>query len=85
MNALLIGLTVVFALVLAGLTFYAVREVNNKIREYETVGDSLQDEINRSHNYESESLKVNLKSLTWIWGIICLVILIICIIFVFFF
>ncbi|WP_212972299.1 hypothetical protein [Bacillus sp. J14TS2] len=71
---LIIAVIVVFIIALVG-TLLVGKEVSTKQKQYEVEGDSLKEEIARSHEYETKSLKTNIKSLTWIYiGLTVLVI-----------
>lgn len=71
---LIIAVILVFIIALVG-TLLVGKEVSTKQKQYEVAGDSLKEEIARSHEYETKSLKTNIKSLTWIYiGLTVLVI-----------
>ncbi|GIN57752.1 hypothetical protein [Lederbergia ruris] len=63
---MIIAVILVCVVALIG-TLLVGKEVSTKQKQYEVEGDSLKDEIARSHEYETKSLKTNVKSLTWIY------------------
>ena len=65
------------------LTVSVIKDVDKKIQTYEANGDSLKDELERSYAYEKNSLKTNVKSLTVIYSIICLALIIFSLWFIF--
>ncbi len=66
------------------MTLLVIRDVNGQIKKYESSGDTLQNEVARSHDYETSSLKTSVKSLSWINIILWIVIIIIALAFVLF-
>lgn len=56
-------------------TLLVGKEVSIKQKQYESEGDTLQDEIARSHAYEKTSLKTNIKALTWIYILLTIVVI----------
>jgi hypothetical protein len=69
MNAgLIIILVILFVAALIG-TFFAFRQEENKMKKYEEEGDTPQDEIRRSLDYEKSSLKSNVPIQVWIYTI----------------
>ncbi|MBA4535760.1 hypothetical protein H1Z61_01070 [Bacillus aquiflavi] len=74
---MLYGILIILVLVVIALimTLFVVKDVSKTIKKYEKNGDSLQNEILRSREYEVKSLKVNIRSLTWIYVVICLIII----------
>jgi type IV secretory pathway component VirB8 len=65
-TGLIIFLIVLFAIALVG-TFFAFRQEENKMKKYEEDGDTPQDEIQRSLDYEKSSLKSNVSIQVWIY------------------
>ncbi len=58
-------------------TLLVGKDISSKIKQYEDEGDSLENELARSHEYETKSLKVNIKSLTWIYVGLALAVIIV--------
>lgn len=58
-TGLIILLAVLFIAALAG-TLYAFKQEENKMKRYEEEGRTVEDELRRSHEYESASLKSNI-------------------------
>lgn len=56
---LILLLVVLFAAALIG-TLFAFKQEENKMKRYEEEGDSIEDQLRRSHEYETASLKSNL-------------------------
>ncbi|MBS4194072.1 hypothetical protein [Lederbergia citri] len=56
-------------------TLLVGKDISAKMKEYETEGDTLENEIARSHEYESKSISVNIKSLSWIYIVLILVVI----------
>lgn len=56
---LIILLVVLFAAALIG-TLFAFKQEEDKMKRYEEEGDSVEEQLRRSHEYESVSLKSNL-------------------------
>lgn len=67
-TGLLIFLTVLFIAALAG-TFFAFKQEEKKMKKYEEEGQTVQDELKRSLEYESSSLKSNVPIQIWIYVI----------------
>jgi len=63
---LLIFLSVLFIITMV-LTFYAFRQEEKKMKRYEEEGDTIADEIKRSHDYESQSIKYHVPVQIWIY------------------
>ncbi|WP_164669255.1 hypothetical protein [Virgibacillus doumboii] len=55
---LIILLAVLFIAALAG-TLFAFKQEEKKMKKYEEEGDTIEDQLKRSHEYESSSLKSN--------------------------
>lgn len=56
---LIILLAFLFIVALVG-TLIVFKQEENKMKKYEEEGDSVEDQLRRSHEYESSSLKSNL-------------------------
>ncbi|GAA0614000.1 hypothetical protein GCM10009001_34060 [Virgibacillus siamensis] len=56
---LIILLVFLFAAALIG-TLFAFKQEENKMKRYEEEGDTVEDQLRRSHEYETVSLKSNL-------------------------
>ncbi|WP_174613047.1 hypothetical protein [Virgibacillus ihumii] len=56
---LIILLVLLFTAALVG-TLFAFKQEENKMKHYEEAGDSVEDQLRRSHEYETVSLKSNL-------------------------
>ncbi|MFA1818769.1 hypothetical protein ACDX78_00980 [Virgibacillus oceani] len=67
-TGLIIFLVILFIVSLLA-TFYALRQEENKIKKYEEEGDTPQEEIKRSLDYEKSSLKSNIPIQIWIYTI----------------
>ncbi|WP_174616116.1 hypothetical protein [Virgibacillus ihumii] len=65
---LIILLVVLFVLALGG-TFFVFRQEEKKMKRYEQEGDTVEDELQRSRDYESHSLKSNVPRLLLIYVI----------------
>ncbi|HLR09331.1 MAG TPA: hypothetical protein VK136_08760 [Bacillota bacterium] len=65
---LVIFLVVLFIVAL-GLTLYAFKQEEKKMKQYEEQGVTSADELRRSHEYESRSLKSNVLLLILIYVI----------------
>ncbi|SFA85622.1 hypothetical protein SAMN04488072_102343 [Lentibacillus halodurans] len=65
---LIILLVVLFIAALAG-TLYAFKQEENKMKKYEEAGDTVEDQLRRSHEYESSSLKSNIPLQLVIYGV----------------
>jgi len=59
-------------------TLLVGKDVSSKLKQYEAEGDTLENEIARSHDYETSSLRVNIKSLSWIYVVLTLVVIFVC-------
>lgn len=59
-------------------TLLVGKDISSKLKDYENEGDTLQDELARSHEYETKSLRVNIKSLSWIYVGLALVTIFTC-------
>lgn len=65
---LIILLAVLFVLALGG-TVFAFRQEEKKMKKYEAEGDTVENELQRSREYESHSLKSNVPRLLWIYTV----------------
>lgn len=59
----------VFFIAILLVTLYIFRKEEQKIKKLEEQGDSSKDELQRSLEYEKQSLKSNVPILSWIYGI----------------
>lgn len=64
--SLIIFLVILFIITMV-LTLYAFRQEDMKIKKYEEEGDTVHDELKRSHEYESTSIKTYLPIQIWIY------------------
>jgi cbb3-type cytochrome oxidase subunit 3 len=67
-NGLIIFLIFLFILAILG-TFFALKQEERKMKKYEEEGDTIEDQLSRSLEYESTSLKSNVRSQIWIYSI----------------
>lgn len=74
----IIGLSVIAFI----LTLLVVKDVSKTLQKYEAEEDTLQNEILRSHDYETSSLKVNIRTLTWLYAVLLLAVVVISVIFI---
>ncbi|WP_246001218.1 hypothetical protein [Oceanobacillus piezotolerans] len=51
-------------------TFIILKQEETKMKTYEEEGETVKDELKRSHEYESSSLSKNVKNLSWIYAIV---------------
>lgn len=58
-------------------TFLVGRDVSRQMKQYEEEGDSIANELARSHEYEKASLKYNIKRLSWMYAALMFVVLIV--------
>ncbi|MFD1363389.1 hypothetical protein [Lentibacillus salinarum] len=73
---LIIFLVVLFIAALGG-TFFAFKQEEKKMKKYEEEGDTVEDQLRRSHEYESSSLKSNIPLQLAIYGVTILLSLIV--------
>ncbi|MFZ3578718.1 hypothetical protein [Virgibacillus sp. DJP39] len=59
-------LVVLFTAALFG-TMFAFKQEEKKMKKYEEDGDTIEDELRRSHEYESSSLKSNVPLMSSIY------------------
>ncbi|WP_068677657.1 hypothetical protein [Oceanobacillus sp. Castelsardo] len=57
-------ITVIIALIA---TMYIFKQEENKAKKYEAEGQTADNELERSHEYETKSVSYNLKNLSWIY------------------
>jgi cbb3-type cytochrome oxidase subunit 3 len=67
-NGLIIFLIFLFILAILG-TFFALKQEERKMKKYEVEGDTIEDQLSRSLEYESASLKSNVRTQIWIYSI----------------
>lgn len=65
---LLIFLGILFVITMA-LTFYAFYQEEKKMKKYEEEGDTISDELRRSREYESKSIRYHVPVQIWIYVI----------------
>ncbi|WP_010530336.1 hypothetical protein [Lentibacillus jeotgali] len=79
---LIIFLVILFIAAMGG-TFFAFKQEEDKMKKYEEEGDSFEDQLRRSHEYETSSLRTNVPIQLAIYGITITVSLIVFAIYVF--
>lgn len=67
-TGLIIVFVVLFIAALGG-TIFAFKQEEKKMKKYEEEGQTIEDELKRSIEYETKSLKSNVPNLTWIYSI----------------
>lgn len=67
-TALIISLIVLFVIAMWG-TFYALKQEEKKMKQYEEEGVTVEEELRRSNEYEKSSLKTSLPVQIWIYVI----------------
>lgn len=65
---LIIFLVVLFIITMA-LTLYAFRQEEMKLKQYEEEGNTVKDELKRSHEYETTSIRKYIPIQIWIYSI----------------
>lgn len=65
-TALLIFLGILFIITMF-LTFYAFHQEEKKMKRYEEEGDTISDQLKRSREYESQSIKYHVPIQLWIY------------------
>lgn len=65
---LIISLIILFIAAICG-TFYAFRQEEKKMKQYEEEGVTVEEELRRSNAYEKSSLKTSLPVQVWIYVI----------------
>ncbi|AXI11116.1 hypothetical protein CUC15_06650 [Oceanobacillus zhaokaii] len=74
MNWIGIIILLVVILVIALIaTLLILKKEENKLKQYEMEGDTIENELKRSHEYETKSLKKNLPNLAWVYIITIIV------------
>ncbi len=73
---MIIGGVIVSVAALIG-TFLVGRDVSRQMKQYEEEGDTIANELARSHDYEKSSLKYNIKRLSWMYAALMLVVFIV--------
>ncbi|SFD45926.1 hypothetical protein SAMN05216238_101429 [Lentibacillus persicus] len=79
---LFILLAVLFIAAIIG-TFIAFKQEENKMKKYEEEGDTVEDQLRRSHEYESSSLKSNIPLQLIIYSVTIVISLIVFAIYLF--
>jgi cbb3-type cytochrome oxidase subunit 3 len=65
---MVIGLIVLFIAAILG-TFYAFKQEERQMKQYEDEGVTVEEELRRSNEYEKSSLKTSLPVQVWIYVI----------------
>lgn len=65
---LMILLVIIFIIAILG-TFYAFKQEEKKMKQYEDEGVTVEEELRRSNEYEKSSLKSSLPVQIWIYVI----------------
>jgi len=65
-TGLIIFLVVLFIVTLVA-TYYAFKQEEKKMKEYEEKGETPEEELKRSLEYEASSLKSNISLQVWIY------------------
>jgi predicted PurR-regulated permease PerM len=65
---LIIFLIVLFVIAMI-LTFYAFKQEEMKMKQYKEAGNTVENELKRSHEYESTSIKKYIPIQIWIYVI----------------
>lgn len=63
---LIVFLVILFIFTLF-VTLLIFKQEENKLKQYEQLGDTVENELRRSKEYETQSLKINVPILTWIY------------------
>ncbi|MGX4668295.1 hypothetical protein JNUCC74_03665 [Cerasibacillus sp. JNUCC 74] len=63
---LIVFLVILFIFTLL-VTLLIFKQEENKLKQYEQLGDTVENELRRSKEYETQSLKINVPILTWIY------------------
>ncbi|GAA0595386.1 hypothetical protein GCM10009001_09370 [Virgibacillus siamensis] len=79
---LIVLLVVLFVAALGG-TVFVFRHEEKKMKQYEEEGDTVENELQRSREYETQSLKSNVPRLLWIYAVTIFLALIAFLIYVF--
>ena len=83
-TGLLITVLVILSVVMLVGTLIVGRQENKKLAKYEQEGDSVEEQLKRSQEYETSSLKSNLPILAVIYGITLLASIIAILVYIFF-
>lgn len=67
-TGLIISLIILFIIAILG-TFYALKQEEKKMKQYEDEGVTVEEELRRSNEYEKSSLKSSLPVQIWIYVI----------------
>ena len=67
-TGLSISLIILFIIAILG-TFYALKQEEKKMKQYEDEGVTVEEELRRSNEYEKSSLKSSLPVQIWIYVI----------------
>ncbi|WP_028389768.1 hypothetical protein [Bacillus cihuensis] len=71
-TVILVGILALVGTLLIG------KGISTQLKDYEEKEDTIKNELKRSHEYETSSLRVNIKSLTWIYVGLALVSFVVC-------
>ncbi|MHA6252629.1 hypothetical protein [Oceanobacillus sp. CAU 1775] len=82
-NIWVLGSVFILCVIAAVYTFKAIKEMENKQKEYKNNPDSLKDAIQRSSEYEKSSWGTSIPGLTWMYIIATVVSLIALLIYMF--
>lgn len=82
MYGILLTLGIIICIVAFIFTVIIGKEVGKKIESYEAEGNSPEAELARSREYETSSIR-NVRSLTWIYVVLFIIILVVCFAFLF--
>lgn len=74
---MIIAAILVSILALIG-TLLVGKDISSQLKDYEEKEDDFKNELKRSNEYESSSLRVNIKSLSWIYVGLALVTFLVC-------
>lgn len=69
MSMQLIIFLVILFIITMSLTLYAFRQEEQKIKRYEEEGDTVEEQLQRSHEYEETSIKTYIPIQIWIYSI----------------
>ncbi|CAM4224373.1 hypothetical protein [Lederbergia lenta] len=74
---LILAAVLVSILALVG-TLLVGKDISSQLKDYEEKKDTAENELKRSHEYETSSMRVNIKSLSWIYVGLALVTILVC-------
>ncbi|MEK3889681.1 hypothetical protein [Bacillus sp. FSL K6-3431] len=74
---MIIAAVLVSIIALVG-TLLVGKDISSQQKSYEEKEDTLESELARSHEYETSSIRVNIKSLTWIYIGLALIVFVVC-------